>query len=61
MNSKNTLVRLLSVLIIFGVLTTACGAPATEAPAPTEAPPVATEAPATEAPRQRRPPQLKQV
>ncbi len=59
MNSKNMLLKLLSLMIVFSVLITACGAPATEVPAPaktdepvaTEAPPIATEAPAeTEAP-----------
>ncbi len=60
MNSKNTLIKILSVMIVFSVLITACGgtttttqapatqAPATQAPAATEAP--ATQAPATEAP-----------
>ena len=33
MKSKKILLRVLSVLIVFSVLTTACGAPATEAPA----------------------------
>jgi len=61
MKSKNVLLKLLSLMIVFGVLITACGAPATatEAPVPakTEAPaataaPVATAAPAaTEAPK----------
>jgi multiple sugar transport system substrate-binding protein len=62
MKSKNMLIKVWSMAIIFGVLITACGAPATteapaetEAPAATEAPaqteePAATEAPATEAP-----------
>jgi multiple sugar transport system substrate-binding protein len=60
MNGKHKLIKLLSVIIIFGVLITACGAPATQPPAATEAPaatqapvteaPAATEAPATEAP-----------
>src|SRR5215208_3631203 len=58
MNPKHKLMKLLSVVIIFGVLITACGAPApTEAPEETSAPateavteaPAATEAPATEA------------
>ena len=50
MNSKNTLIKILSVMIVFSVLITACGgaaatqAPATQAPA-TQAP-AATEAPA---------------
>jgi len=39
MKTKNTLLRVLSALIVLGVLITACGAPATpEAPAQTEAP-----------------------
>ena len=47
MKSKQMLIRVLSILIVLGVITTACGAPAaTEAPAQTEAPEV-TEAPAT--------------
>jgi raffinose/stachyose/melibiose transport system substrate-binding protein len=55
MNSKNMLLKLLSLMIVLGVLLTACGVPATatQAPAPakTEAP-TATEAPAaTEAPK----------
>ena len=58
MNSKNMLVKYLSIMIVFGVLLTACGSPATatEAPAAPAAPaatvaPAATEAPAmTEAP-----------
>jgi len=33
MNSKNMLLKLLSLMIVFGVLIAACGAPATEAPA----------------------------
>src|SRR5512145_229509 len=59
MKSKIMLIRVLSILVVLGVLTTACGAPAatepatqaaqTEAPVSTE-PPAATEAPATEAP-----------
>ena len=61
MKSKNMLLKVLSVVVVLGVLTTACGAPAaTEAPAQTEAPevteapamteePAATDAPATEA------------
>jgi multiple sugar transport system substrate-binding protein len=58
MKSKNMLVNVLAVLIIFSVLTTACGGPATAEPATqatqTEAPaateePASTEAPATEA------------
>jgi len=54
MKSKNMLIKVWSMVIVFGVLITACGAPAaqpataTEAPAMTEAP-AATEAPATEA------------
>src|SRR5689334_3753223 len=61
MKSKHILIRALSVLIVFGLLSTACGAPAatqaptatnppaaTQAPAATEAP-AATQAPATEA------------
>src|SRR5258706_2255492 len=60
MNSKNTLTKILSVMIVFSVLITACGgaaattqapatqAPATQAPVATEAP-AATQAPATEA------------
>lgn len=48
MKSKHKLMNLLSVLIVLGVLLTACGAPApTEEPAETSAP-VATEAPAEE-------------
>ena len=54
MNSKNMLLKLLSLMIVFGVLIAACGAPATaiEAPAPVKTDePAATEAPsATEAP-----------
>jgi len=59
MNSKNMLLKLLSLMIVFSVLITACGAPATEVPAPaktdepvaTEALPMATEAPVeTQAP-----------
>ena len=40
MNSKNMLVKLLSIMIVFGVLLTACGSPATatEAPAAPAAP-----------------------
>jgi raffinose/stachyose/melibiose transport system substrate-binding protein len=58
MNSKNMLLKLLSLMIVLGMLITACGAPATEVTAPvktdepavTEAP-AATEVPAaTEAP-----------
>ena len=49
MNSKQKLIQLLSLIIIFGVLIAACGAPATQPPAATEAPAV-TEAPATESP-----------
>src|SRR5688500_13457283 len=61
MKSKHMLISVLSILMVFSVLITACGAPATteapaqtEAPAETEAPatteePAATEAPATEA------------
>jgi len=48
------LFKILSLMVVFGVLITACGAPATEAPLATEAPeteaPAATEAPATEQP-----------
>ena len=33
MNSKQKLIKLLSLIIIFGVLITACGAPATQPPA----------------------------
>ena len=50
------LVNLFSFIIVLGLVLSACGSPATEAPATeaspvaTEAPPVATEAPATEAP-----------
>ena len=59
MKTKHKLMKGLSIAIIFGVLITACGAPATteepqqtSAPAATEVPteaPAATEAPATEA------------
>jgi len=51
MNSKNMLLKLLSLMIVLSVLITACGAPATEAPAPVKTDePAATEAPsATEA------------
>ena len=38
MHGKNKLVKLLSVVIVFGVLVTACGAPATQPPAATDAP-----------------------
>ena len=50
MNSKNILFKLLSLTILFGVLITACGAPATatQAPVATDAP-VMTEAPAATA------------
>jgi len=48
MNSKNMLLKLLSLMIVLTVLITACGTPATQAPAATEAP-AATTAPATEA------------
>ena len=44
MNSKNMLLKLLSLMIIGGVLLAACGAPATQPPAATEAP-ATTEAP----------------
>src|ERR1041384_3181562 len=62
MNSNNMLIKVMSILIVFGVLITACGAPAptaTQAPAATKAPvtqapteamtqaPAATEAPTT--------------
>src|SRR4026207_1634476 len=54
MKSKNMLISVLSIFIVFSVLITACGGPAqpkaqaqTEAPQVTEAP-AATEAPATE-------------
>src|SRR6185369_15743030 len=55
MKSKKTLIKILSVMIIFGVLLTACGGTAaTQAPPPTQAPatqaPAITEAPATQAP-----------
>jgi len=53
MKNKNMLVKLLSMMIIFGVLISACGAPApaeTEAPAATEAPAQTEEPAATEAP-----------
>src|SRR5262245_14326901 len=41
MKSNNMLVRVMSILIVFGVLITACGAPAaTQPPAPTAPPPV---------------------
>src|SRR5215208_2209617 len=49
MKSKNVLLKLLSLMIVFGVLITACGAPATatEVPAPAKTDePAATEAPA---------------
>src|SRR5574342_310728 len=49
MKSKHMLIRVLSMLVIFGVFATACGAPATtEVPAATQAP--ATEVPATKEP-----------
>jgi len=52
MNSKNLLLKILSVMIVFSVLITACGAPVTDVPMATEAPviteaPAATEVPAT--------------
>ena len=57
MKSKHMLISTLTILVVFSVLITACGAPATTtAPVPTEAPaatkaPAATEVPApTEAP-----------
>ena len=52
MNSKNMLLKLLSLMIVLSVLITACGTPATEVPAPAEPDePAATEAPAaTESP-----------
>ena len=54
MKSKNVLLKLLSLMIVFGVLIAACGAPATatEAPPPAKTDvPAATEAPAaTKAP-----------
>src|SRR5262249_31951063 len=63
MKSQHMLIKTFSVIVIFGMLITACGAPAatqppaatqaaTHAPAATEAPATqaATEAPATEAP-----------
>ncbi len=50
MNSKQKLIKLLSLIIIFGVLITACGAPAaTQAPAATEAPTM-TEVPSHRSP-----------
>jgi len=52
MNSKNMLLKLFSLMIVLSVLITACGAPATETPAPVKTDePAATEAlSATEAP-----------
>src|SRR5258706_13440970 len=58
MNSKNMLIKIMSVMIVFSVLIPACGgtaatqtpatqAPATQAPAATETP--ATQVPATDA------------
>src|SRR5512133_3692103 len=45
MNSNNMLIKVMSIMIVFGVLITACGAPApTAAPAATSAP-AATQAP----------------
>jgi len=54
MNKKNMLWTLASLLVLASMILTACGSPATQAPAATEAPateaPTTTEAPATEAP-----------
>jgi len=49
MNSKNMLLKLLSLMIVFGVLTASCGSPATEAPGAATEAPAATTAPETEA------------
>ncbi|HEY2981549.1 MAG TPA: extracellular solute-binding protein [Anaerolineales bacterium] len=48
MNRKATLFKMLSVLVVFGVLATACAAPTTPATSPTEAPAESTSAPAPE-------------
>ena len=47
MNTKNTLIKLLSVMVVLGVLLAACGTPAAETEGPeTTAVPEATDAPA---------------
>ncbi len=53
--NKRFVFVLMSLVVAASMLLSACGAPATEAPAPTEAPVVATEAP-TEAPAPTEPP-----